>query len=92
MGWTFGKDFRKFAWKKNWGKKKKEYPIYEIPAPPDGKRDLEIEELLKSGKICEARELIELRIEEARDMPLGSKEKLKNPVHYLALINKQYTE
>jgi hypothetical protein len=60
----------------------------EIPAPPDGVRDEEVESLLLAGKIKQAREILQERLEEARVAPLGKDAKIKRVAHYTALLPK----
>jgi len=60
----------------------------EIPAPPDGKRDLEVEALIMSGKTRDARELLQIRLEEAKLAPVGSEAKIRRVAHYTSLLGK----
>ncbi len=61
--------------------------VREIPPPPDGKRDLEIEALLLKGNFKKAKGLLELRMEEARNAPVGSAAKIARVSHYMAILN-----
>ena len=85
MGFFATGDYKKFLKRKASGGTK----IEEIPAPPDGKRDLEVEALIMSGKTREARELLQIRLEEAKLAPVGSEAKIRQVAHYTTLLGKE---
>ena len=60
--------------------------MMEIPAPPDGKRDEEVEGLMRAGDFEQARQLLAMRMEEARLAPVGSKAQIARVSHYMDLI------
>jgi len=62
--------------------------LRDIPPPPDGRRDEEVEALLRDGRFDEARMLLQLRLEEAKLAPVGGNAKIKRVAHYTALIQK----
>jgi hypothetical protein len=84
MGWFASGDYRKFLKRKP----PQAAQLDEIPPPPDGKRDLEVEDLIMSGKTREARELLQIRLEEAKLAPVGSEAKIRRVAHYTALLGK----
>ena len=84
MGFFATGDYRKFLKRKP----SEAAPLDEIPAPPDGKRDLEVETLIMSGKTREARELLQTRLEEAKLAPVGSEAKIRRVAHYTSLLRK----
>ena len=62
--------------------------LRDIPPPPDGRRDEEVEALLRDGRFEEGRALLALRLEEAKLAPVGSDAKIKRVAHYTALIDR----
>ena len=74
-------------WKFLRRKKARDFAILNIPPPPDGQRDEEVEALIKAGNLSGARELLQIRVEDARFAPVGGEAKLKRAVHYSALID-----
>ena len=76
-------DYRKFLGKR----KPAEIGIDQIPLPPGGKRDHDVEALLKRGRLGAARELLVQRMEEARMAPVGSEQKIARVSYYMAILN-----
>lgn len=68
-------------------KKPSEHGIANIPPPPSGIRDREIEALISSGQISRASDILGKKMEEARLAPVGSDRKLKDISHYLSLLH-----
>jgi hypothetical protein len=85
MGWFASGDYRKFLKRKA----PQAAQLDEIPPPPDGKRDLEVEALILSGKTREARELLQIRLEEAKLAPVGSEAEIRRVAHYTSLLGKE---
>jgi hypothetical protein len=83
MGYFPSKQYFRFLCRKN----AKERVMLDIPMPPDGVRDNELENLMKCGRLTEARELLQHKFEEAKSAPVGSERKLRNCAHYAALID-----
>ncbi len=63
--------------------------ITAIPPPSDGIRDFEVESLIKSGKLVQARRLLGERMEEAKMAPVGSAAKMARITHYIAFMNEE---
>jgi len=57
--------------------------LEEIPPPPNGERDKEVETLLRSGDYPGAHQLLIERMEEARLAPVGSQARIARVSHYM---------
>ena len=84
MGWLGGKEYQKFLSRRSQSPTK---TITEIPPPPGGKRDLEVEALILSGKLRKAKELLMQKMEDARLAPVGSAQKIATMSHYIDFLN-----
>jgi hypothetical protein len=60
--------------------------MIDIPPPPDGKRDEEIEALLRAGDFEGARQVLSMRMDEARMAPLGRDAAIARVSHYMNLL------
>ena len=60
-----------------------------IPPPPGGKRDEEVEALLKAGNYRAAEELLVMRMEEARVAPVGREARIARVSHYMSLLKQR---
>ncbi|HEX9746605.1 MAG TPA: hypothetical protein VGB30_14400 [bacterium] len=60
--------------------------VTDIHPPPSGQRDMEVENLIRSGRINDARNLLGIKMEEARIAPIGSQRKMRDISHYLSLL------
>jgi len=60
--------------------------VTDIPAPPGGVRDTEVERLLQSGNHKEARRLLAMRLDEARNAPIGRDAKIAQVNHYIMFL------
>lgn len=76
------KDYEKFTRKKFRGVR----GAADIPAPPDGKRDPEVENLLRKGDYKDARRLLEMRMDDARSAPIGRDAKIARVNHYMMML------
>jgi hypothetical protein len=62
--------------------------LEEIPPPPDGRRDEEIEGLLRAGDYTGAHVLLVERMEEARHAPVGSAARIARISHYMEQLER----
>jgi len=60
--------------------------LTDIPAPPDGMRDGEVEALLASGDLEGASRLLAMRMEEAKLAPIGKEARIARVSHYMTLV------
>jgi hypothetical protein len=75
------KEYEKFSRKRRGGG-----AVSDIPAPPDGKRDMEVEALLRRGDHKGARRLLEMRLDDARNAPIGRDAQIARVNHYMMLL------
>lgn len=85
MGFTGTPEYRRFLKTKPGTVSK----VVDIPEPPGGKRDSEVEDLLRNGRMREARELLQVRLEEAREAPIGRDAAIARVAFYSNLLNKK---
>ena len=85
MGYFPSKQYWRFLQRK--GARQTAVSLGNIPQPPDGERDAELEDLIRCGKIEEARELIQLRFEEAKFAPVGGERKMRRAAHYAQYLD-----
>ncbi len=60
--------------------------LVDIPEPPGGKRDPEVEALLRKGDFKEARRLLQMRMDDATCAPIGRDAAIARVTHYLMLL------
>jgi len=84
MGWLGGKEYQEFLTRRSVSPTK---TVSEIPAPPGGKRDHEVEALILRGKLQQAKKLLMHKMEEARLAPVGSVKRIAAVSHYLDFLS-----
>ena len=84
MGCVPGREYMAYLKEKQKGHMHQE--LRNIPPPPDGVRDEEVEALLKSGRLEEAGKLLGRRMDEARMAPVGGEKKMARINHYLSIL------
>ena len=84
MGLFGGKDFQDFLGRRSQTPTKQ---ISDIPPPPGGHRDFEVEALILKGQLQKAKRLLMDKMEEARLAPVGSAKRIAIVSHYIDFLN-----